>query len=494
MLGTPSYGTSKIVNNMISGVSSNSTSPDFTAGIFIGGNIATPTQVYYNSVSMTGNRDVGGTANQPSFALAVLGSNLLVDLRDNILFNTQTSAGAGANSYAIGWTSVAPFTNITSNFNDLFTSGAQSFFSRIGSLVASSGFDFANLAAWQGATGKDANSISADPLFVSLTDLHLSTNTSPADAKATPIAGITTDIDGDTRNAATPDIGADEDQVAPTPTPTPTATRTPTPTPTPTATATPSATRTPTPTPTASASASATATASPSASPCVVTVLYDQTNNPAATSTLSQNFPDFPTSSSYTADDFVVPAGQTWTIQQVNATAVYFNGAGPATNFNVLFYTDSATLPAVAAVYTANNLAYTNVGGVFSVPLTTNAVLTPGTYWVSVVANMSFGAGGEWGWTDRTVQSNSGAAFENPGGAFACSGGNSWVRKPTCVTGAAPDNLFQLIGINGAGCPSPTPSATATPSATRTPTPTPTVTPSATASPSATPTPAYAQL
>ena len=56
----------------------------------------------------------------------------------------------------------------------------------------------------------------------------------------------------------------------------------------------------------------------------------------------------------------------------------------------------------------------------FTVNLTPAAVLAAGTYWIEIQANMTFGTQGEWGWTDRTVQSNNGAAFRNPGGAFGC--------------------------------------------------------------------------
>jgi Cadherin-like beta sandwich domain len=210
VVGTPFYSVIRIANNMVSGVNANGTAGDFAAGIFVGGNPLVAIQFYYNSVSMTGARDTGGTASSPSFAFAVLGSNPLIDIRNNALFNTQTSVGAGSNSYAIGLQSVAPFNNITSNFNVLFTSGAQSFFGRTGSLATSAGFDQTTLAAWQAATGKDANSISADPGFTSTSNLHLASNASPAANAGTLGTGITVDIDGDSRSLIKPDIGADE--------------------------------------------------------------------------------------------------------------------------------------------------------------------------------------------------------------------------------------------------------------------------------------------
>src|SRR5205085_156630 len=65
-------------------------------------------------------------------------------------------------------------------------------------------------AAWRTETGTDTNSTSADPLFVSTSDLHISSSSSPVNNAGTPVTGFTTDFDGDTRDASTPDIGADE--------------------------------------------------------------------------------------------------------------------------------------------------------------------------------------------------------------------------------------------------------------------------------------------
>jgi uncharacterized repeat protein (TIGR02543 family) len=202
VVNTVSSGTTLVANNMLSGVGQGTTATpsDFTAGILAGGGTGSTTQIYFNSVSMSGS----STATSPSYALAIGFANPIVDVRDNIFVNTQTAG----KSYAIGTIS-STFTNMTSNNNDLFVSGANAFVGQTGGL-GTAGTDRSNLAAWQGATGTDANSISANPGFVSGTNLHLATSPiPPVSAAGVTIGGITTDIDGDTRQSP-PDIGADE--------------------------------------------------------------------------------------------------------------------------------------------------------------------------------------------------------------------------------------------------------------------------------------------
>ena len=191
----------------------------------------------------------------------------------------------------------------------------------------------------------------------------------------------------------------------------------------------------------------------------VQAILYDQYDNNAGVATLSATFTDFPNSSSDLADDFVVPGGQTWNVDSIDADGVYFNGAGPATDWNVFIYTDSAGLPGTQ-IFSATNIPIVEVGTTFTANLTPAAVLGAGTYWIEIQANMTFGTQGEWGWSDRTVQSNEGAAFRNPGGDFGC--GTDWVRKPVCVpTTGGPDQVYRLNGTTGGGgTPSPTPTGT----------------------------------
>jgi hypothetical protein len=244
----------------------------------------------------------------------------------------------------------------------------------------------------------------------------------------------------------------------------------------PTPSVVPSPTRTPTPTPTTSP----TVVPSPSCSPGTNVTLYDQNNNPGTISTNSQ---DFETANNafddFLADDFVVPAGQTWTITEVDATGVYFNGTGPAASFNVFFHSNSGTLPLDPALFTRTAQTFVNAAGVFQVNISPAVVLPAGTYWVSVQARQDFTPAGQWGWTDRTVQSNNPAAWKNPGGGFPTPspGGTpqpciNWRTRQVCTGSPAgePDQMFRLIGSTGGTCPTPSPGITPTPSASPSPT------------------------
>ena len=75
-------------------------------------------------------------------------------------------------------------------------------------------------------------------------------------------------------------------------------------------------------------------------------VLYDQLNNPDNLPAGSQDFEATRDAlDDFAADDFVVPAGQTWNITEVIALGVYFIPPGPAASFYVFVSQDSGTLP-----------------------------------------------------------------------------------------------------------------------------------------------------
>jgi hypothetical protein len=127
-----------------------------------------------------------------------------VDLRNNIFVNEQTVG----NRYSIidQGTTPAAYSNL--NYNDYWNpTGAN--FGRLNAV------NHTTLAAWQSATGLDANSLNVDPSFISATNFHLQATSSVRNV-GTPITGITDDIDGQTRPNPVDsfviqvDIGADE--------------------------------------------------------------------------------------------------------------------------------------------------------------------------------------------------------------------------------------------------------------------------------------------
>ena len=60
-------------------------------------------------------------------------------------------------------------------------------------------------------TGKEVNSVTENPVFVSASDLHFPLNsTTLASNAGKPVALVTTDIDGHARSTTTPDMGAAE--------------------------------------------------------------------------------------------------------------------------------------------------------------------------------------------------------------------------------------------------------------------------------------------
>lgn len=201
-------GPNTIVNNMITGVTAPSTSPDIVAGIFVAGVAGSTTRVYHNSVANTGDR--GAVASQiGSFGIAITGTDPTVELKNNIFYTTQTSTGTGTDdkSFAIGMVSTT-FTNLDSNRNDFWSTGANDAGFRTGGLGAA-GTDHVDLAAWQAAVSDDANSQEVDPTFVSdLTDLHLQAG-SPVLNNGTLLASVPADFDTDLRDNI-PDKGADE--------------------------------------------------------------------------------------------------------------------------------------------------------------------------------------------------------------------------------------------------------------------------------------------
>ncbi|MBE7528546.1 MAG: hypothetical protein HND44_23745 [Chloroflexi bacterium] len=195
------------------------------------------------------------------------------------------------------------------------------------------------------------------------------------------------------------------------------------------------------------------------AAPAVV--LYDQTDNIGTNAFPSQNFEAaFDAFDNAGADDFIIPVVDgAWTIETVEVLGTY-SAAGPIPTVDVNFYADSSGLPG-ALVYSAPGVVPAlDVAGDLTINLPVAAILPSGHYWVSVVANMDFGVGGQWFWSTRSVQSNNGYAWQNPGNGFS-TGCITWSYGATvCGVGGGvePDALFRLSGSIGGGSVCNTPS------------------------------------
>ncbi len=153
-----------------------------TFGIYLLGG-STYQNVYHNSVHLN-------ASTVASRAFYNTGGNNL-QVRNNV-FHASTGGYAYYNSLA----SAIP----VSDYNDLFSTGTN--------LGLWGSTNYATLAAWKTGTAKDAHSVSLDPIFTSATNLH-ATNVA-LDGLGIPVPEVPLDFDGDTRDPAAPDMGADE--------------------------------------------------------------------------------------------------------------------------------------------------------------------------------------------------------------------------------------------------------------------------------------------
>ena len=212
--GTPSGNV--VANNMVYNVHSNGTLSNQTVGIGIGG--GNGDKVVFNTVSLTGDLDPSSaaTATQSAVGIRISStSSTNLTLKNNIVSADVTSNTPGLHHFAI----VAPSTSYAwgtggANNNDYYVNiaNAQMVLGGLGTSTVPS-TEVATLTAWrsQFTPNQDAASQNANPPFISASNLHLSPATpTTLESGGVPISGITDDFDGDTRNVAMPDVGADE--------------------------------------------------------------------------------------------------------------------------------------------------------------------------------------------------------------------------------------------------------------------------------------------
>ena len=203
--GISSFSTTGIFTNNMVSLGKDSAGTSITLGCQIFGIIdwlSSVSSYFFNSVYISGNAADGGSNTFALYSEAT-GSRRFTN---NIFQNSRTNISSSGKHYAIrvAGTSANP-TGLLCNYNDLFVNGIGGVFGHFNSA------DIADISSWKNATGKDTNSISSDPEFVSHADLHIDSNvTSPVNGAGFSGTGISADIDGNPRNASSPDIGADE--------------------------------------------------------------------------------------------------------------------------------------------------------------------------------------------------------------------------------------------------------------------------------------------
>jgi len=145
------------------------------------------------------------------------------------------------------------------------------------------------------------------------------------------------------------------------------------------------------------------------------------------------------------ADDFVIPAGQTWHVTEIDVSGVY-QEANPASSEIVTFYRNGRSRP--GRIKHSYTLTCTDNSGSFSCTLPTPLKLRGGatgrTYWLSVVANCPFQC--DWHWNlIGTVQGNE-DMWEDPNGGEStmC---ETWHKLSDCFALAPSDLAFDIVGF-----------------------------------------------
>ena len=225
LLGTTQSGgatNNLVANNMIYNVRANGTSGDQICGIGIAG--GNGDKIVNNSISITGDQDPGastasstnGNAMRISTVNATNNANFQI-MNNSIYLDASSSSTPGMRFYAITLTSAAyVFGTGGLNYNNYYinSSNVQLQTGALGTATTNAQTtQFATLANWKLAltAPQDANSIQADPQYISNTgDLHIGSSSPNLNVGVT-IGAVPTDIDGNTRpqNSAY-EIGADE--------------------------------------------------------------------------------------------------------------------------------------------------------------------------------------------------------------------------------------------------------------------------------------------
>ncbi|GAB2964090.1 hypothetical protein GCM10027048_36770 [Hymenobacter coalescens] len=208
-------------NNLVGNLSAPAaTGSNAVVGLFIAG--GTTINAYYNTLALSASST--STTTFGTSGIYVSSISPVVTLRNNLVVNNSTPGATGGATAALRYTGAPGIGLGNATNNNLYYAGTPAanrviYVEGTGTL-ANAQQTLANYISYIG-NSRETASATENPTFVSTTGtnagfLHLSpTVPTLAESRALPISGITTDFDGDTRNASTPDIGADEGSFTP---------------------------------------------------------------------------------------------------------------------------------------------------------------------------------------------------------------------------------------------------------------------------------------
>ena len=142
-------------------------------------------KVFHNSVNISGDNIYGSAVVMKNW------SENACNFKNNIVQNNARGKAINCGSTALA--------GVISDYNNLYSNGEY---------LARTDNNIIDLAEWTSTSLLDAHSISVDTKFES--DSNLYTKNPVINNSGTPLAEVTDDIDGNIRDAATPDIGASE--------------------------------------------------------------------------------------------------------------------------------------------------------------------------------------------------------------------------------------------------------------------------------------------
>jgi hypothetical protein len=188
-------------------------------------------------------------------------------------------------------------------------------------------------------------------------------------------------------------------------------------------------------------------------------VLYSQFDNFSGNGVPSQNFETaYDVYDCDAADDFTVPGGKVWTVDEIEVAYSYNVLTSPPspTNLTVRFYNDNAGRPGILIKeFVGFNVpSATFITG--AIPLPAPVILESGVKWVSFHENLNFSPSGQIYWSNRSVQSGYESCWINPGDGFS-TGATTWTPQRTAGVGggASPDLIFGIVGVESQAVPFP---------------------------------------